>query len=75
MKEGTSDRRNFIHQRCSYVSTSLNARITVHVNSSVFEQRALLCTERDVHFMYVCPCIIYVNDERYQLDAQIYLLS
>jgi len=75
VKEGTSDRRNFIHQRCSYVSTSLNARITVHVNSSVFEQRALLCTERDVHFMYVCPCIIYVNDERYQLDAQIYLLS
>jgi hypothetical protein len=23
----------------------------------------------------VCPCIIYENDERYQLDAQIYLLS
>ena len=24
--------------------------------------------------MYVCPCIIYENDERYQLDATIYLL-
>ena len=25
--------------------------------------------------MYVCPCIIYKNDERYQLDTQIFLLS
>ena len=25
-------------------------------------------------FMYVCPYIIYENDERYQLDAKIYLL-
>ena len=24
--------------------------------------------------MYVCPCIIYENDERYQLDVTIYLL-
>ena len=24
--------------------------------------------------MYVCPCIIYENDESYQLDATIYLL-
>ena len=24
--------------------------------------------------MYVCPCIIYENDERYPLDATIYLL-
>jgi hypothetical protein len=47
VKEGTSDRRNFIHQHCSYMSTSLNARITVRVNRSVFEQRALLCTERE----------------------------
>ena len=23
---------------------------------------------------YVCPCIVYENDERYQLDATIYLL-
>jgi len=23
------------------------------------------------YFMYVCPCIIYENDERYQLDATI----
>ena len=24
-----------------------------------------------VNLMYVCPCIIYENDERYQLDATI----
>jgi len=50
VKEGTSDRRHFIHQHCPYMSTSLNARITLYVNRSVFEQRALLCTERDVLF-------------------------
>jgi len=50
VKEGTSERRNFIHQHCSYVSASLKVRITVHVNRSVFEQEALLCTERDVQF-------------------------
>jgi hypothetical protein len=27
------------------------------------------------YLMYVCPCIIYENDERHQLDAQFYLLS
>jgi len=27
-----------------------------------------------INLMYVCPCIIYENDERYQLDATIYLL-
>ena len=26
------------------------------------------------HMMYVCPCIIYEIDERYPLDATIYLL-
>ena len=26
------------------------------------------------YLMYVCPCIVYENDERYQLDATIYLL-
>ena len=25
-------------------------------------------------YLYVCPCIMYENDERYQLDANIYLL-
>ena len=50
VKESTSNRRNFAHQHCSYMSTSLNARITVHVNRYVFEQRALLCTQRDVQF-------------------------
>ena len=24
-----------------------------------------------INLMYVCPCIIYENDERYQLDATI----
>ena len=27
-----------------------------------------------VYLMYVCPCIIYEIDERYPLDATIYLL-
>jgi hypothetical protein len=30
--------------------------------------------ETDNSSMYVCPCIIYKNDERFQLDATIYLL-
>ena len=25
--------------------------------------------DKITNFMYVCPCIIYENDERYQLDA------
>ena len=28
----------------------------------------------DINLMYVCPCIIYEIDERYPLDATIYLL-
>ena len=28
-----------------------------------------------LNLLYMCPCIIYKNDERYQLDATIYLLS
>ena len=27
-----------------------------------------------IYLMYVCPCIIYEIDERYPLDATIYLL-
>lgn len=50
MKEGNSDNRNFMHFHCSYMSSSLNSRITVHVNRSVFVQGALLCTERNVQF-------------------------
>jgi len=30
--------------------------------------------KKDNTLMYVCPCIIYEIDERYQLDATIYLL-
>ena len=29
---------------------------------------------KDVTLLYVCPCIIYEIDERYPLDATIYLL-
>jgi len=34
----------------------------------------LIYTDIAVNLMYVCPCIIYEIDERYPLDATIYLL-
>jgi len=33
-----------------------------------------LCYGAKVNLMYVCPCIIYEIDEKYPLDATIYLL-
>ena len=30
---------------------------------------------RKQNLMYVCPCIIYENDERYQLDATILFIT
>ena len=45
--------------------TSLSSRMLDLIESS---------KERKFHLMYVCPCIIYEIDERYPLDATIYLL-
>jgi hypothetical protein len=51
------------------VTTQLNYYLEV-IRSQIFE-----ALHKFVNLMYVCPCIIYENDEGYQLDAQIYLLS
>jgi hypothetical protein len=56
---------------CSLVSFVIKLhcnRIQAHVFATIMKRSSPL-------LMYVYPCIIYENDEGYQLDAQIYLLS
>ena len=65
--------------------TDCNQKTTPHI-SSVFTQhyqKNSTCPFTDsstiheyflFYLMYVCPCIIYEIDERYPLDATIYLL-
>jgi hypothetical protein len=57
-----------------YRSTLLQIlQVTFH--SETYLQATVNVYNKFSGLMYVCPCIIYENDESYQLDAQIYLLS
>ena len=50
---------------------------TVRINATLRRVRVTIIAvkkQQVLHLMYVCPCIIYEIDERYPLDATIYLL-
>ena len=56
--------------------TSINSAVAVSffVHNSSLPLFTLIFISIYFSFMYLCPCIIHENDERYQLDATIYLL-
>ena len=67
---------------CSWRSVSGDAKPDRRKHLSMVSSRTLfqalliyrMASKTSTDLMYVCPCIIYENDERYQLDATIYLL-
>ena len=61
--------------RTKYVGALINKqKNTLQQVGAKFLVIAQLDTQILFNVMYVCPCIIYEIDERYPLDATIYLL-
>jgi len=49
-----------------------NAALHIIYSNNIHLSSMLIFNPVVVNLMYVCLCIIYENDERYQLDATIY---
>ena len=62
-------------QRARHNTTNSVAHFTEDDKTETISPTAATkITTRQSHLMYVCPCIIYEIEERYPLDATIYLL-
>ena len=60
-----------------YVIRTMPQLLSLHrveINIVQTLKYAYLATKKRKNLMYVCPCIIYEIEERYPLDATIYLL-
>ena len=59
-----------------YITTEEKARKNLRQGSRILgiQENKIFDKQISPHLMYVCPCIIYEIDERYPLDATIYLL-